>query len=373
MSAFFFYTLSYILISGCIIYPPTEFISVGLTIKDIFSNWLGSENEFFIQYHIKRSVITLFVHSMLPFGYTCGLILFEHINIMKALLGYHNFWLMFITCTVLLPLFAWYKILMWSMNNYAKHPIVQNLIIYCNNNNNVDNNNSTWSAIASDINTEYRRMEKIIINTSSVSSIIATDNWIIKIMPYTILVAHQSTTALVVNKSDTHNMSPVTRGEITFINIQVKPTRTGAKPFDIRINALNFKNLQDKVSSPIAILQNIQFHKTLLDRFIDNFKEQVQENPTYEFADEVGQCIGCMQATSNVKLSKQCTTGIGTGNSEDCMTCHCRPMWCIDCMAKWFASRQDEGAPETWLSSKCSCPLCRAKFCILDVCLIQPV
>lgn len=68
MSAFFFYTLFYILMSGCIIYPPTEFVSAGLTIKDIFSNWLGSENEFFVQYHIKRSIITLFIHSMLPFG-----------------------------------------------------------------------------------------------------------------------------------------------------------------------------------------------------------------------------------------------------------------------------------------------------------------
>lgn len=68
MSTFFFYSLSYILISGCIIYPPPEFVSAGLTIKDIFSSQLDNENEFFIQYHIKRSVITLFIHSMLPFG-----------------------------------------------------------------------------------------------------------------------------------------------------------------------------------------------------------------------------------------------------------------------------------------------------------------
>ncbi|XP_076659723.1 E3 ubiquitin-protein ligase TM129 [Halictus rubicundus] len=372
MSAFFFYTLSYILISGCIIYPPTEFISAGLTIKEIFSHLLGRENEFFIQYHLRRSVITLFVHSMLPFGYICGLILFEHINIIKVLQGYHNLWLIFIICTIHLPLHTLYKILMWSMNNWSKHPIVQNLVIYCNNNN-IDNNNTSWSTIASDINTEYRRIDKTIINTNSVSCVIATDNWIIKVMPYKILVAHQSDTVLIVNKSDTHNMSPVTRREIQFINIQVKPTRTGAEPFDIRINALDFKNLEDRVSRPIAILQNIKFHKTLLDRFIDNFKEQVQENPVYEFTDEVGQCIGCMQAASNVKLFKQCTTDIGSGHSEDCMTCYCRPMWCIDCMAKWFASRQDENAPETWLSSKCTCPLCRAKFCILDVCLIQSI
>ena len=365
MSAFFFYTLFYILISGCIIYPPTEFISAGLTIKDIFSTWLGSENEFFIQYHIKRSVVTLFVHSMLPFGYTLGLILFGHVNV-----GQEHTWLMFIICTVLLPLYTLYKILIWSMNNWNKHPIAQNLAVYSNGNN---NNNVAWTTVASDINIEYRRIDKIIITTNSITSIVATDNWIIKIMPYKVLVAHQSDAVLIVNKSDTHEMSPVTRGEVQFINIEVKSTRTGAQFFDIRLNALDFKNLQDKVSRPITILQNITFHKTLLDKFIDSFKDQVQENPLYACAEELGQCIGCMQVTSNVKLQKQCSTGIGSGNSEDCMMCYCRPMWCIDCMAKWFASRQDENAPETWLSSKCTCPVCRARFCILDVCLIQPI
>ncbi|CAK9824101.1 E3 ubiquitin-protein ligase TM129 [Anthophora retusa] len=372
MSAFFFYTLFYILISGCIIYPPTEFVSAGLTIKDIFSNWLGSENEFFTQYHIRRSVVTLFIHSMLPFGYTFGLILFGHLDVTKILLGHANLWLIFITCTVLIPLYISCKILIWSMNNWKKHPIAQNIAVYCNRTNN-NSNRVSWTTVASDINIEYRRIDKIIINTNSVTCIIATDNWIIKVLPYKIMVAHQSDAILIVNKSDTHEMSPMTRGEVQFINIEVKSTRIGAQPFDIRLNALNFTNLQEKVSRPITILQNITFHKTLLDKFIDSFKEQVQENPYYECAEEVSQCIGCMQALSNVKLHKLCSNDIGNGNPADCMECYCRPMWCIDCMAKWFASRQDETAPETWLSSKCTCPGCRAQFCILDVCLIQPI
>lgn len=53
-----------------------------------------------------------------------------------------------------------------------------------------------------------------------------------------------------------------------------------------------------------------------------------------KYLKELHQCIGCMQATSNVKLHKQCNVGIGNGN-QDCMTCYCRPMWCLDCMAKW--------------------------------------
>ncbi|CAL7937396.1 unnamed protein product [Xylocopa violacea] len=375
MSAFLFYTLFYILISGCIIYPPTEFVSAGLTIKDIFSTWLGSENESFIQYHIKRSVITLFLHSMLPFGYIFGLILFGHVDDVNVLLGGTKLWSIFVTCTVLIPLYTLQKIFTWSMNNWNKHPIAQNLMVYYNNNNNNNNSNNglLWTTVASDINVEFRRIDKIIITTNSITSIIVTDNWIIKVLPYKVKVIHQSDAILIVNKSDTHEMSPVTRGEVQFINIEVKSTRRGSQPFDIRLNVFDFKNLQDKVSRPITVLQNIKFHKTLLDKFIDNFKEQVQENPYYEYTEELGQCIGCMQASSNVKLHKQCNNDRAIGNPEDCMVCYCRPMWCIDCMAKWFASRQDENAPETWLSSKCTCPVCRARFCILDVCLIQSI
>ena len=104
-----------------------------------------------------------------------------------------------------------------------------------------NNNNVAWTTVASDINIEYRRIDKIIITTNSITSIVATDNWIIKIMPYKVLVAHQSDAVLIVNKSDTHEMSPVTRGEVQFINIEVKSTRTGAQFFDIRLNALDFK------------------------------------------------------------------------------------------------------------------------------------
>lgn len=67
-STFLFYTISYSLITSCIIYPPTEFVAAGLTIKQVFDGFLGSESEHFIQYHIKRSIVTLLVHSLLPFG-----------------------------------------------------------------------------------------------------------------------------------------------------------------------------------------------------------------------------------------------------------------------------------------------------------------
>lgn len=79
------------------------------------------------------------------------------------------------------------------------------------------------------------------------------------------------------------------------------------------------------------------------------------------------QCIGCLVKSADVKLQKLCD------ESQDghCQNCYCRPMWCIDCMGKWFACRQDQRRIETWLSSKAHCPTCRATFCMLDVCSIE--
>lgn len=68
MTSVFIYTIGYILFVIGLIYPPTEFVSAGLTIPELFSSVLGSEYNEFVQYHIKRSIVTLFVHSMLPFG-----------------------------------------------------------------------------------------------------------------------------------------------------------------------------------------------------------------------------------------------------------------------------------------------------------------
>lgn len=74
---------------------------------------------------------------------------------------------------------------------------------------------------------------------------------------------------------------------IQFINIQVKPTRTGTKSFSIRINALDFKDLQDRISRPITILSSVQFHQTVMDRFIEVFKEQIGNNPKYVIEQQV--------------------------------------------------------------------------------------
>lgn len=82
-------------------------------------------------------------------------------------------------------------------------------------------------------------------------------------------------------QSDSHDFSEVSTDAIQFVNIRVKPTRAGVIEFTIRINALDFKTLQDRMLRPITILDGVKFNKTIIDRFIDVFKQQIQLNPIY--------------------------------------------------------------------------------------------
>ena len=115
---------------------------------------------------------------------------------------------------------------------------------------------------------------------------IATQNWVIKTSHYIVNFAHQSDTALIAIQSDSHDINEVSSDSIQFVNIQVKPTRPGVSDFVIRINALDFKSLQDRILRPITILDGVKFNKTIIDRFIEVFKEQMDQNPRYN-ADEV--------------------------------------------------------------------------------------
>lgn len=87
------FTLFYVLVSVGIVYPPVEFISAGFTIPALFARYLCSENEYFIQYHIQRSALTLCVHSLLPFGYVFLMMLhydYEQVSIKYILLVFRQ-------------------------------------------------------------------------------------------------------------------------------------------------------------------------------------------------------------------------------------------------------------------------------------------
>lgn len=48
------------------------------------------------------------------------------------------------------------------------------------------------------------------------------------------------------------------------------------------MNALDFKDLEEKLNIPIDVAQNIVFHRSKTDQFLEVFKEHVFQNPPYQ-------------------------------------------------------------------------------------------
>ncbi|BFZ01867.1 hypothetical protein BsWGS_04906 [Bradybaena similaris] len=317
------YTIVFLFFSGCFIAPPTEFVSAGITVQNLFARWLGSQDFNFINYHRSRTTLTLLVHSFIPLA------------------------------------------IYWHRNNCDNHPISQELT-------HLAGENGTWRTVASSINVEFRRIDKFVSGTQS-RLVAVTDSWIIKTSTYYVYIAHQNDIHLTLSDSEEHPLSYQNQMAVQYLNITVGRIEPGLKPFTIRLNSLELGDLKEKLQAPIRNARNIVIHQSLSDRFLKAFREFVEDNPMYITSPnmEIEQCIGCMQKMADVKLQKHCEDPAGEQLSEVCIPCFCRPMWCLECMGKWFASRQDQQRPETWLSSKSPCPTCRAHFCVLDVCKIQ--
>lgn len=276
------------------------------------------------------------------------------------------FWVFLLTTAAILPFAVMSLIYYYKRDNWKNHPITKILKKYCN------SPDQSWLVVAADINNEYRRNEKIVKQFNSINKIVATENWIMKTSLYFVYFAHQSDSALIVDKSDEHRISIQDSTDTAqFVNIQVKPTRTGVKNFTIRINSLDFKDIQDRVNRPITILSSVKFHTSLIDRFIDVFVAEARMNPRYSSPNvtAVDTCFACMTNMPDVKINKSCSVA----RQPSCTNCFCSPMWCVTCLARWFASRQNQSERETWLRNQASCPMCRATFCILDICLLQNV
>lgn len=66
------FTLAYLVFAVCFVFTPTEFHSAGLTVQNLLSGWLGSEDAAFVSYHLRRTSATLLCHSLLPLGEQAG-------------------------------------------------------------------------------------------------------------------------------------------------------------------------------------------------------------------------------------------------------------------------------------------------------------
>lgn len=143
------FTVFYFIFVFCFVFPPSAFVSAGLTIANLFDTWLGSEDLQFVHYHLRRTLVTVLTHSLLPLGYFSGFFFVESFSQLLLLLQ-KPLWLGFFCFSLILPLAAVTKVYFWWKNNWSSHPLVKLLCTYAN-------NGRQWTDVASEINTEFRR------------------------------------------------------------------------------------------------------------------------------------------------------------------------------------------------------------------------
>ncbi|KAM6953407.1 E3 ubiquitin-protein ligase TM129 isoform 2-T2 [Aplochiton taeniatus] len=279
-------------------------------------------------------------------------------NVYRASEGWRAFLLLSLTSQlVILGL-----VIYWSRHRWSNHPISRSLQAYAL-------PNSGWGAVAVSVNTEFRRIDKFATGPPG-ARVVITDTWIMKVTTYYVHVALQRDTHLTVTESKQHQLSPDSATPLQILTLQVSSINPEIKPFNIRLVSTEYDELREKLHAPIRNAANVLIHQTISDLFLETFKSQVELNRPYQLpsGQELEPCIGCMQIPACTKLLRLCQE---EGDESSCQQCYCRPMWCLSCLGRWFASRQDQQRPETWLGSRVPCPTCRAKFCILDVALVQ--
>lgn len=362
------YSLLYWLFALIVLYPPDEVVSAGLTIEALLGSWLGSQLSGFIQYHVRRTAATLIVHSLLLPGYFIMLFNTQPWVIEWANSKIHRNAVILMVVVSLAPvIMATVLVAYWRKNNWNKHPLCRTLSLYAQTD---VYSPHAWVAVASNVNTEFRRVDKFSTKVNSVCRVVATDSWLMKVTAYSVYITHQRDAVLSLEGSfDQRFISHNSSMDTQLLTICVNSVKEGISPFYIRLTSIEYSELERKIINPVVNARQVVIMQSLSDRFLSAFTEAVKENPRVFLLEEQDMCIGCMAVKADVKLQRRCgTTNAGEGG---CVTCYCRPMWCLTCLGKWFAARQDQDQPEMWLSSRAPCPTCRSAFCILDVCIIS--
>lgn len=361
MDYFIYLNIVYFLFAFFLIYPPNEIISLGFSIPTLFSSMLGSEQMHFIHYHMVRILITISIHSLLPLGYYLFIGFFSETSHLFDIGSISSFWRIYLSLSILFAVTVLTLVYYWKMNNFCNHPVGIKL---CNLSRGASSNEISWQSIASQINIEFRRIEKFSAGTLY-SQVYVTDTYLIKIGLYTIHVCLLQNADLTLTHTNEFKLTQEGGLGTQYLNIAVKPRRIdgcGIIPtFSLRLNSFEYKEFNDKLYMPVIDAAQVVIKQSLPEQFLDAFRLQINENESCVIkAEDVDTCIGCMRKTADIKLQKTC-------DASDCKECFCKPMWCLECLGKWFAYRQDQSQPNTWLSSKATCATCRAKFCLLDI------
>ena len=170
---------------------------------------------------MKRTVGSLVLQSLLPFGYLVGFSYFSALDggfpSMAAYLAVSPVFINLLAVSVLLPLLCLSLAWFWSLDDWGRHPFVSSLVKYAS--------GGDWRQVARDVEREFRRIDKFSIRPSPLSNLVVTDNWLVSTgcWPWSCHLSHQSDVSLQIVNSEQHRIS--TEGHIggsQFLHIKVR-------------------------------------------------------------------------------------------------------------------------------------------------------
>ncbi|KAK6033188.1 hypothetical protein OSTOST_00619, partial [Ostertagia ostertagi] len=368
-SAILLHTLVFIAIVLLLLYPPDAFVGAGFTFDSLAYAYLGSPEVNYLEFHCRRFVLTRAFTVCLPYL----LILSMYFTKEHAILFTSHPTRVIHYISLISPLIAFGAVVYiayHTMTRFRNLLAMQKLKDY----------GYDTQQVFTTLSSEFIRIDAFRHSISNVSKIIITDSCLFYCSRFQFVVAKLPDVQFhVVQAEDTMNRLHHALGMNQYLTVAVSlPPDIKHLNFEFKIDNVSMRDLETKLGAGrIEFSQEVRLKMSMTDKFIKAFLDQAKKNPRFHnyIKEELDPCLGCSEKLSNVKLWRQCqTVNINLeleGETSNCTPCQCRPMWCVSCMARIFLAKQDQSRPASWLEGTCSCPTCRATFCIIDVALLS--
>jgi len=277
------YTLIYSLCAFISIFPPHEVKSAGLTIDNLFHNYLGDQNLSFVLYQLRRIALTRCIHAALPTIYLFGLVLLQYpasspeqgafdYLVSVATLSKSSHWeIVFVTLSLALLVYVVTSHVVSIVNDWSLDEFAVRLAAH--------STRGSWREVAASVDTEIRRIDKFKSVVGN-STLYVTETWLIQVNLYSVDLMQQNDIKLDLCKAEDYTLSPESSTGTQFLEILVSSERSSDHSFKIRLNSMDFRDLKDKVRAPVDNARQIVIQQSLSEKFIQAFYETASANPT---------------------------------------------------------------------------------------------
>ncbi|KAF1747280.1 hypothetical protein GCK72_023742 [Caenorhabditis remanei] len=175
-----------------------------------------------------------------------------------------------------------------------------------------------------------------------------------------------------------NNQDEEERIRYIFVKVRFRPEYL--QSFTITLRQDYYRMLNEVLEVPIFVPPHINVPMTIMEELKEDFIDRIETNSRYLHRvkrSDLDPCFACGTEENIVKIEKTCTGqeprvlfhDTGLRFTPPCENCTCRPLWCRNCIAQIFITKQnvDNIYRYEYFRGSAQCPTCRKNFCIRDV------